>query len=123
MKITLPIVTRDELVNGKRIFEYEDRAMDADFSLGMQLRWESKFPEIASQCSILEYAERVKNAPENEASVLSKIKCVYCFLDTDIPFIKFIKLFDFSRKEYVTKLLQAINDAITVMQEGAAEKN
>lgn len=123
MKITLPIVTKDELVDGKRIFEYEYRAMGADFSLGMQLRWESRFPEIASNCSIVEYAQRLKNAPNDIASVISKIKCVYCFLDTDMPFIKFITLFDFSQKEYVEKLIRAISDAIKVMQESAAEKN
>lgn len=123
MKITLPIVTKDELVDGKRVFEFENRAMEADFSLGMQMRWEARFPEIASKCSIVEYAERVKNAPNDLASVVSKIKCVYCFLDTDMPFVKFIALFDFSRKEYVEKLLRAISDAIKVMQEGAAEKN
>ena len=51
MKITLPIVTKDELgKDGKRIFVYEERAMEADFSLGMQLRWEAKFPELAAQC-------------------------------------------------------------------------
>ena len=38
MKITLPIVTKDELgKDGKRIFVYEERAMEADFSLGSEV--------------------------------------------------------------------------------------
>ena len=124
MKITLPVVTKDELgKDGKRIFAYEERAVEADFSLGMQLRWEAKFPELAAQCSVIDYAERVAKAPNDVGGLLAKLKCVYCFLDTDLTFRAFIKLFDFSQREYVEKLIHKISEAFSVMQDGAAEKN
>lgn len=123
MKITLPIVTKDEMVEGKRVFEYSERAMEADFSLGMQLRWEAKFPELAAQGSIIDYAERVAKAPDDVGGLISKLKCIYCFLETELTFEAFIKLFDFSQKEYVEQLLHRISEAFSVMQGGAAEKN
>lgn len=123
MKITLPIITRDELVDGKRVIEYEDRKMNADFSLGMQLRFEAKFPELAKNGSIIEYAQRVAAAPRGAGTILSELKCVYCLIDTDMSFIDFVKQFDFSREEYVKKLICAIKTVIDVMLGGAAEKN
>lgn len=124
MKITLPIVTKDELgKDGKRVFVYEERAMEADFSLGMQLRWEAKFPELAAQCSVTDYASRVAKMPSDAASLLSKLKCIYCFLETDMSFLEFIRLFDFTKKEYVQELVHRIGEAFKVMLDGAAEKN
>ena len=116
MKITLPIVTKDELgTDGKRVFVYEE--------LGMQLRWEAKFPELAAQCSVTDYASRVAKMPSDAASLLSKLKCIYCFLETDMRFLEFIRLFDFTKKEYVQELVHRIGEAFKVMLDGAAEKN
>ena len=51
------------------------------------------------------------------------MKVVYCFLELDMPFTEFIKLFDFSQKEYVEKLIAKIKEAFDVIFDTASEKN
>ena len=47
MKVKLPFVKRDEIVDGKRGFETEEREINVDGTLAAQMRWEAKFPEMA----------------------------------------------------------------------------
>ena len=96
MKIKLPIVTKDELKDGKRVFEYEEREVVFNNTISCQMRWESCFPELAKRESVIDYAARVRELEGRSVGVLiSEMKVVYCFLELDMPFTDFIKLFDF----------------------------
>ena len=54
MKAKLPIITKDEIVDGKRIFEYAEKEVEINTSLTCQIRWEANFPEQAKRESIIE---------------------------------------------------------------------
>lgn len=124
MKVTLPFVKKDELKDGKRIFETEDRAVEIDNTLVAQMRWEANFPEIATRESIVDYAVRLKGENgENLAILISKLKVLYCFFKLDGNFVGFLKMFDFSQKGYVECLIRKISEAFNAIIEGAAEKN
>jgi hypothetical protein len=124
VKIKLPIVTKDELKDGKRVFEYEEREVVFNNTISCQMRWESCFPELAKRESVIDYAARVRELEGRSVGVLiSEMKVVYCFLELDMPFTEFIKLFDFSQKEYVEKLIAKIKEAFDVIFDTASEKN
>ena len=124
MKIVLPFVKKDEYKDGKRIFETEDKGIEIDNTLVAQMRWEANFPEIASRESIVDYAMRMKGEDaENIEVLISKLKVLYCFFKLDGDFIWFLKLFDFSQKEYVESLIHKISEAFNAIFSGAAEKN
>ena len=124
MKVILPFVKKDEFKDGKRIFETEDRSVDIDNTLVSQMRWEANFPEIAARESIVDYAMRLKGeSGENVSVLISKLKVLFCFFKLDGDFVSFLKMFDFSQREYVEGLIEKISEAFNAIFEGAAEKN
>lgn len=124
MKIILPFVKKDEYKDGKRIFETEERTVEIDNTLVAQMRWEANFPEIAARESIVDYAMRLKNEQsKNVAVLISKLKVLFCFFKLDGDFVCFLKLFDFSQKEYVESLIEKISEAFNAIFSGATEKN
>lgn len=124
MKVILPFVKKDEFKDGKRIFETEDKSVDIDNTLVAQMRWEANFPEIAARESIVDYAMRLKGESGGNVSVLiSKLKVLFCFFKLDGDFVGFLKMFDFSQKEYVEGLIEKISEAFNAIFAGAAEKN
>lgn len=124
MKVILPFVKKDEFKDGKRIFETEDRSVDIDNTLVAQMRWEANFPEIAARESIVDYAMRLKGeSGENVSVLISKLKVLFCFFKLDGDFVNFLKMFDFSQREYVEGLIEKISEAFNAIFEGAAEKN
>ena len=124
MKVILPFVKKDEFKDGKRIFETEDRSVDIDNTLVAQMRWEANFPEIAARESIVDYAMRLKGeSGENVSVLISKLKVLFCFFKLDGDFVGFLKMFDFSQREYVEGLIEKISEAFNAIFEGAAEKN
>ena len=124
MKVILPFVKKDEFKDGKRIFETEDRSVDIDNTLVSQMRWEANFPEIAARESIVDYAMRLKGeSGENVSVLISKLKVLFCFFNLDVDFVSFLKMFDFSQREYVEGLIEKISEAFNAIFEGAAEKN
>lgn len=124
MKIILPFVKKDEYKDGKRIFETEERPVEIDNTLVAQMRWEANFPEIAARESIVDYAIRLRNEQsENVAVLISKLKALFCFFKLDGGFVWFLKLFDFSQKEYVESLVRKISEAFNAIFSGATEKN
>lgn len=124
MKVILPFVKKDEFKDGKRIFETEDRSVDIDNTLVAQMRWEANFPEIAARESIVDYAMRLKGeSGENVSVLISKLKVLFCFFKLDVDFVSFLKMFDFSQREYVEGLIEKISEAFNAIFEGAAEKN
>lgn len=124
MKVTLPFIKRDEAKDGVRIFETEDRAVELDNTLVAQMRWEAAFPELAKRESIIDYAERVKDAPSGSVAVLiARLKVLYCFFKMPCAFEDFLAMFDWSQKEYAERLVNAIKEALDLIFGTASEKN
>jgi hypothetical protein len=124
MKVTLTVMTKDELINGKRVVEYADKTFNLDMSLGCQMRFEQKFPELAAHEDLISYTTRIKDIKElSLPAIISKLKTVYCYFDTDMTFVQFLKLFDFSNKEYVEKLTNQLTETFEAVYGEASEKN
>ena len=124
MKVKLPFVKRDEIVGGKRVFETEEREINVDGTLAAQMRWEAKFPEMARRESIVDYVERVKEARDHEISaVISQLKAIYCFIETDLSFERFVRMFDVSKREYFQDLVGRLRAAFDAIFSEASEKN
>ena len=124
MKVTLPIKTKDELKDGKRIVEYGEKTFELDLSLAAQMRWESRFYEQSAKEDLVSYTERIKEHKELTMPVIiSKLKTVYCYFDTDLTFLQFLKLFDFSNAEYTKKLVDKLTEVFEAINGEAVEKN
>ena len=124
MKVKLPFITKDQMENGRRVFEYTDKEISVDNTLNAQMRWESRFPELAEHASIVDYSTRIKEVGGTSlAVIISKMKVIYCFLDTELTFEQFLKMFDYSQKEYVEKLIEWLTEAFEAIFDAAAEKN
>ena len=124
MKIKLPIQTK-EIVNGELVKKQSEKVFDLDTSLASQIRFESKFPELAQREDLDGYSKRICKVEElSVAVIISKMKMLYCWFDTDLCFIDFLKLFDLTDTDYtVNKLTKAIKEAFELIFDGSAEKN
>ena len=124
MKIKLPIQTK-EIVNGELIKKQSEKVFDLDTSLASQIRFETKFPDLAQMEDLDGYSKRICKVEELSVAVLiSKMKMLYCWFDTDLCFIDFLKLFDLSDTDYtVNKLTKAIKEAFELIFNASAEKN
>lgn len=131
MKITLPIKTKDEIKDGKRILVYGEKEFELDMSLNCQMRWESKFPEQAEKEDLISYTQRIHTVLETQKNLnkltapfmISMFKTIYCYFDTDLSFVQFLKLFDFSSLEYTGQLINKIKEVFEVISSEASEKN
>lgn len=124
MKIKLPIQTK-EIVNGELVKKQSEKVFDLDTSLASQIRFETKFPELAQREDLDGYSKRICKVEElSVAVIISKMKMLYCWFDTDLCFIDFLKLFDLTDTDYtVNKLTKAIKEAFELIFDGSAEKN
>lgn len=124
MKIKLPIQTK-EIVNGELVKRQSEKVFDLDTSLAAQVRFETKFPELAQREDLDGYSKRICKVEElSVAVIISKMKMLYCWFDTDLCFIDFLKLFDLTDTDYtVNKLTKAIKEAFEIIFDGSAEKN
>lgn len=124
MKIKLPIQTK-EIVNGELVKKQSEKVFEIDTSLASQIRFETKFPELAQREDLDGYSKRICKVEElSVAVIISKMKMLYCWFDTDLCFIDFLKLFDLTDTDYtVNKLTKAIKEAFELIFDGSAEKN
>lgn len=124
MKIKLPIQTK-EIVNGELVKKQSEKVFDLDTSLAAQVRFETKFPELAQKEDLDGYSKRICKVEElSVALIISKMKMLYCWFDTDLCFVDFLKLFDLTDTDYtVNKLTKAIKEAFELIFDGSAEKN
>ena len=124
MKIKLPIQTK-EIVNGELLKKQSEKVFDLDTSLASQIRFETKFPELAQREDLEGYSKRICKVEElSVAVIISKMKMLYCWFDTDLCFIDFLKLFDLTDTDYtVNKLTKSIKAAFELIFDGSAEKN
>jgi hypothetical protein len=124
MKIKLPIQTK-EIVNGELVKKQSEKVFDLDTSLASQIRFETKFPDLAKKEDLDGYSKRICKVEElSVAVIISKMKMLYCWFDTDLCFIDFLKLFDLTDTDYtINKLTKAIKEAFELIFDGSAEKN
>lgn len=123
MKIKLPIQFK-KIENGQLIKTEKETEFEIDTSLASQIRFEAKFPELAKNEDLFGYSQRICAIDSLSSGVIiSKMKMLYCWFDTDIQFIDFLKLFDLSDKDYVERLAKTMQDAFNLIFDGSAEKN
>lgn len=123
MKIKLPTQTR-VIKEGKIEKTESEQEFDVDMSLASQIRFETKFPELAEREDLFGYSKRICEFNELSAPVIiSKMKMLYCWFDTEISFLSFLKLFDLSDETYVKKLSTEIQKVFNLIFDGSAEKN
>ena len=123
MKVTLNTQTK-EIKNGKLEKIKGAFTADLDMSLASQIRFEAKFPELAKNEDLLGYAQRLKDIKElSTAVILSNMKILYCWFDTELTFIEFLKLFDLTDIDYVKQLTGEIKTIFELVLNSSAEKN
>lgn len=123
MRFKFPVI-RKEIVDGKVKKEKGYIDFDVDVSLASQVRYETKFPDLAKREDLYNYSKRISEVEElSTAKILSWLKLLYCWIDIDIEFIDFLKLFDLTDKEYVKDFTKALKDAFDKILDGSAEKN
>ena len=123
MKVTLNTQTK-EIKNGQIEKIKGTFTADLDMSLASQIRFEAKFPELAKNEDLIGYAQRMKDIKElSTAVILSDMKVLYCWFDTDLTFIEFLKLFDLTDIDYVKRLMEEIKTVFDLILNGSAEKN
>lgn len=123
MEVKLPIQTK-EFKNGEVIRHKEYKIFDIDTTLASQIRFESKFPELAEQGDLYDYSNRILKVKKlSAAKILSELKLLYCWIDTNIEFIEFVKLFDFTDEKYIEELITTLTKAFEDIINSSAEKN
>lgn len=123
MKVTLNTQTK-AIKNGQIEKIKGTFTADLDMSLASQIRFEAKFPELAKNEDLIGYAQRLKEIKElNTAVILSNMKVLYCWFDTDLTFIEFLKLFDLTDMDYIKKLTEEIKTIFDLVLNSSAEKN
>ncbi len=123
MKVKLPI-QKKENIEGNLIVKESEKVFEIDTSLASQIRFEAKFPKLAEREDLFGYSKRICEIEELSASIIiSKMKMLYCWFDTEIEFIDFLKLFDLSDAKYIEKLTEAIKNAFELVLNSSAEKN
>ena len=123
MKVTLNTQTK-EIKNDKLEKIKGTFTADRDMSLASQIRFEAKFPELAKNEDLLGYAQRLKDINElSTAVIISNMKVLYCWFDTDLTFIEFLKLFDLTDIDYIKQLTEEIKTIFDLVLNSSAEKN
>ena len=123
MRFKFPVI-RKEIVDGKVKKEKGYIDFDVDVSLASQVRYETKFPDLAKREDLYNYSKRISEIKElSTAKILSWLKLLYCWIDIDIEFIDFLKLFDLTDTEYVKEFTKALQDSFDKILDGSAEKN
>jgi hypothetical protein len=123
MKIKLPIQTK-EIIDGKLVIKSSKIELKIDTSLLAQQRFESKFPKLAEKEDLEGYSKRICAVETlSIAVIISKMKMLYCWFDTDMSFEDFLRLFDLTDIEYIKKMTNAIKEAFEIIFNASAEKN
>lgn len=123
MKVELHTQTK-EIKDGKLEKKQGLFVADLDMSLASQIRFEAKFPDLAQREDLYNYSKRISEIKELSAPVIiSKMKMLYCWFDTDITFIEFLKMFDLTDEEYVKRLTNELKTIFDLIVDGSAEKN
>lgn len=123
MLFKMPILKQEVIKdNIKKNKEYIN--FNIDVSLASQMRYETKFPELAKNEDLYNYSIRIMSLKDLTISkILSEIKLLYCWIETDIEFIDFVKLFNFTDEDYIKELVDSLKKAFDLILNSSAEKN
>lgn len=123
MKITLPVQSK-EIKDGKVVTTESEQEFELDMSLNAQIRYETKFPELAEREDLFHYGKRICELKNQSAGLLlSQLKLIYCWFDTEMSFKEFSKLFDLSDGKYLKKLVDRLREVFEIISNSSAEKN
>ena len=122
MEITLPI-QKVKIENGKKFVESSEKVFELDMTLAAQYRFEQKFPDLAKKEDLYDYTKRILSYNLSREQILSLLKTLYCWFDTDMRFVDFIKMFDFTDRQYKDKLFQRLDEIFRIIFESSSEKN
>lgn len=123
IKTKLPLLEKEIDGDGKLVINKSEIEIGIDTSLFAEERWESNFPAQARTETLFAYVERIGKAglADNKAHILSNLKALYCFIDSDkLPDYKsFLKLFDLADGEYLAALTDKIKYVFEIALQGA----
>ena len=123
MKVCLPIQEK-VIQDGVLVKTPSEKEFDLDMSVASQIRFEAKFPELAEREDLFGYTKRICAVEEiTGAVIISKMKMLYCWFDTEMSFVDFLKMFDLSDIEYSKKLTDRIHETFKIIFDSSAEKN
>ena len=123
MKIKLPVCT-SKIEDGKLITEESEIEVELITSLACQMRFEATFPQLAQHEDLYSYTERIYNlGGVSVGKTLSLLKTLYCWIDIDVPFLKFVDMFNFTNQDYLKRLTQKLRETFEIILDGSAEKN
>lgn len=124
MKVSLPI-QKKEIINGEIKKEKTYMEFDIDVTLASQIRYEKKFPELAKYEDLHGYSDRIFKVKELTAGkILSELKLLYCWIETEMSFVDFVKLFDLTDIEYVKEFLEKLDKVFKlILEDTSSEKN
>lgn len=123
MKFKFPVQTK-KLVNGKIKKQKGFVDFDIDTSVASQMRYEINFPDLAQHEDLYGYSQRIRSIEGlTTAKILSELKLLYCWIETELSFIEFLKLIDLTDKEFVEDFTKAITNAFDLILNSSAEKN
>lgn len=127
MKIKLPIQQK-EIVETEKELELKihksEKEFDLDMSINAQSRFEKNFPEMAKHEDIFQYSKRISTIEETNAVILmSKMKMLYCWFDTDMTYNEFLSIFDLTDFEYIKSLTTKMNNVFNLILNSSSEKN
>lgn len=112
IKTKLPVIEKELDATGKLVVKESEIDVAIDTSLFAEERWEQFFPQNAKTETLFAYVERIGAArlTESKAHILSNLKALYCFMESDklADWKSFLKLFDLSDAEYLTRLVDKI---------------
>lgn len=123
MIVELPSLKK-EMRDGKLVKIEGIFKVNLDMSMAAEMRFETNFPQLAEREDLFNYSKRINEIEVLSTGVIiSKMKLLYCWFDTEISFIEFLKMFDLSDREYIEKLTSALQNAFEVILESSCEKN
>lgn len=124
IEITLPVIEKSEIKNNKLVRKYGERKFILDMSLAAEVRFNAKFPEQSQRMDLAQLTESLKDIGRiDKATILSQLKVLYCYFDTELTFIEFLQLFDLSDLKFVQKIANRITDVFSIIFDNASEKN
>jgi len=95
-----------------------------DTSVYAEQRWEENFPANAAKETLFAYCERILGEEKKvtKAKVLSALKALYCFIESDkLPdFKSFCQLFNIAEVDYVNELTEKMTLVFNVALNGSA---
>ncbi|MBD5086697.1 MAG: hypothetical protein HDT32_05035 [Clostridiales bacterium] len=110
-KTKIPVQEKIDDGNGNIKTQKREIAVTVDTSIFAEERWEKYFPTNAKSETLFAYIERVhENRMLDKAHILSNLKALYCFLESDelSDFKSFCQLFDLADVKYLQTLCDKI---------------